>query len=97
MAKTVFGEGTVTLVTLSRGPGGKLEVARKFRVSGPTDVEKYFAVEAGRPVVGPLVYRELTARELEERGLPVTLKRTGYLQCLVPALPAPGGAADEAA
>ena len=85
MAKHAFGEGTVTLVTLKKGPQGKLEVARKFRVSGQSDVERIFPMREGRPVIGPLVYRELSRKELARLEKPANFKQTNYFECLVPA------------
>jgi hypothetical protein len=87
LARTIFGEGTVTLVTLTKGKGNRLEVARKFRVSGEADVARYFPLVDGRPVVGPLVHRELTNAELDRLGRPAGFKRSNYIECLVPAVP----------
>jgi hypothetical protein len=98
MAKTVFGEGTVTLVVLKKGPNGRLDVARKLRVSGQADVARHFPLKGdGTPLVGPMVYRERTNAELEALGRPAGFKRTNYLECLVPALPAGDGSGVEAA
>jgi hypothetical protein len=97
LAKTCFGEGTVTLVVLTRGKDNKLEVARKIRVSGQADVARWFAMVDGRPVVGRMVFRELSNAELEKLGRPAGFKRTNYFECLVPALPAPGAGTDEKA
>ncbi len=84
MAKHYFGENTVTLVCLKPDNTGKLVVAWKKRISGQADIKKHFAVDAdGIPAVGPRVYRELTASEMKEQGLPPGLKTTSCVQCLI--------------
>jgi len=90
----------MTLVILTKGGNGRMEVLRKIRISSPADVARSFPIRDGKPAVGGNVYRELTHAELAAMGKPVGFKRTNYFECLVPALPAPaasGGAKDDRA
>jgi hypothetical protein len=76
MAKHYFGEGTATLVVVGHGPDGQgpRQIMRKFRVSGQADVAQHFPLRPdGTPVVGPMVYREMSRREMERSRLPVSL------------------------
>lgn len=97
LTKHAFGEGTVTLVILTRVQGGRMEVLKKVRISSDADVARHFATKGGKPVVGGNVYRELTHAELEAMGKPAGFKRTNYFECLVPAAPATTTAKDDRA
>jgi hypothetical protein len=96
LTEHAFGKGTVTLVVLTKGMGDRLEVAKKIRVSSAADVARWFPIVDGKPVIGGNVYRELTHAEVEAMGKPASFKRTNYLECLVPVVPAQAKA-DEAA